>query len=212
VPGNSATPFKLLLLIQIRFDYDSTSHSLSITMSLPKHEWGVQLIRHTFEPTMESLTARYGGSWKYDTNAGFCIFDDHILPTSSTRTPDGVISDHKSGMLLAVEVSSSQTVETARKKMQSFFCNPSVVVGIIINFDETPAYSSPKCSWDSDKPFVMLAEWDSMGFNAWEPMYLGGHCWGGHCHCWIEVHWPCTDGKKNLFAAVSPLYLTTNSY
>jgi hypothetical protein len=180
-------------------------------MASPGHKWGVRLVRHIFEPTMVSLTARYGGSWKYDTNARFRIFDDRILPTSSTRTPDGAISDHESGILLAVEVCAAQDVEAARKKMQSFFCNPSVVAGIIINLDETPPFSYPKHSWDSDKPFVTLAEWDSMGFNAWGPMHFGGHCWGGDYHCWIEVHWPCTDGKEHSFTAVSPLYLATNS-
>jgi hypothetical protein len=68
----------------------------------------------------------------------------------------------------------------AQKRIQSFFCKPSVIAGVIINLDETPAYASPKkdSDWDSHESFVMLAEWNEMQSNEWGPMYFG-HRWGG---------------------------------
>jgi hypothetical protein len=147
----------------------------------------------------------------YDTNAQFAMYedvDDRILPTHSRCTPDGAISDRKSGILLAVEASASQTIEAVQKKMQSFFHNPSVIAGIIINLDETPAYASPTkhSNWDSDGSPVTLAEWDEVQSNEWGPMYFGGHRWGGRFTCQIEVHWPYTNGDQKPFTAVSPLF------
>ena len=65
-------------------------------------------------------------------------------------TPNGTISD-KSGLLLATEVSTSQSRKVAGHKLKMFFNNWSVVAGVVLNIDETLPYSLPDNAndWDS---------------------------------------------------------------
>jgi hypothetical protein len=95
---------------------------------------------------------------------------------------------HWSQLTLAVKISTSQDREDARKKIQTFFYDSSVIAGIVLNIDETPAHVAPEKAddWDPDREFVVFKEWE----NSWGPTYFAGHCWGGMFSCEIEIYWP----------------------
>ena len=174
-------------------------------MASDTHEYAARTLRKIFEPVMESLQSRYGGFWKYDTNCLTCIYHEThgngVLPTKLWVTPDGAISDD-SGILLAVEISNSQSRNEVRRKMKTFFNDPSVIAGIILNIDEIPPYALPDKAndWDSAESFVEGSRWDDIVFDAWGPITFAGHCWGGVFSCQIEIHWPSVDGDQTITA------------
>jgi hypothetical protein len=159
---------------------------------------------------MDILTAKYGGVWNYDTNLCFHLFkkgNGARVPMSLTYTPDGGISGVTRDLNLAVEIATSERLAHVRKKITSYLSSCSVIAGIILNLDETPAYTAPNTpnDWDSRKAFVDFTDWGSD--ENWGPRDFAGHCWGGVYTCQIEVHWPRRDGSTRSYRAVSH-YLT----
>jgi len=90
--------------------------------------------------------------------------------------------------------------------MKTFFNDPSVIAGIILNIDETPPYALPDKAndWDSAESFVEGSRWDDIMFDAWGPITFAGHCWGGVFSCQIEIHWPSVDGDQTITASLVP--------
>ena len=151
--------------MRIRFDYNIDSESLVITMSSAVHECGVTAMRHIFERPMDFVTSKYGSTWCYNTHLYFHLQqrnDNGVYPLPFQLTPDCAVSD-RSQLRLAVKISTSQDREDACKKIQTFFYDSSVIAGIVLNIDETPAYVAPEKAddWDSDRDFVPLDEWEN---------------------------------------------------
>ena len=181
-------------------------------MASPPHECGVRAIRRIFEPRMDALTAKYGGVWNYDTNLKFPLFgkgNGARVPMDSTYTPDGGISGVNRDLNLAVEIAQSERLTHVRKKIATYLSSRSVTAGIILNLDESPAYSAPNTQndWDSSSPFVEFEDWGDVEVESWEPRDFAGHRWAGVYTCQIEVHWPLRGGRTRSFRAVS-YYLT----
>jgi hypothetical protein len=152
-------------------------------------------MRRVFEPAMEKCVALYGASWDYHTNCTFRLDQNDAsgqFPTGDVFTPDGAISDGGARLALAVEVANSQQLQEARNKIQTMFDDSSVIAGIILNLDETPAYASPKDPkpWDSNQKFVTYEEWPRLEHGTWGPVHFRNHCWGGAFTCHMEVYWP----------------------
>jgi len=206
MPGKSGNFLDCSYLCLItRYDYDLTQHYLLITMASAPHECGVRAIRRLYEPRMEILTAKYGGVWNYDTNLRFHLFDDAGLPMPLTFTPDGGISGVTTDLNLAVEIARSERLTHVRKKIATYLSSRSVIAGILLNLDETPAYAAPNTQddWDSRSAFVGFKDWSGVEVESWGPRDFAGHRWGGVYTCQIEVHWSCCDGSTRLYRAVS---------
>jgi hypothetical protein len=173
-------------------------------MSSAVHECGVTAMRHIFERPMDFVTSKYGGTWRYDTHLYFGLLqrnDDCVFPLPFTLTPDGAVSDAKSQLTLAVKISTSQDREDARETIQTFFYDSSVIAGIVLNIDETPAYVAPEKAddWDSDREFVVSNEWESSR----GPLQAADQCGGAKFSCEIEIHWPGEDSDGVCFTVVS---------
>jgi len=146
---------------------------------------------------MKDLESQHGGYWKYDTKARFHIngmHGDRVLPMTSSLMLDGAISD-KSGPLVTVEISRSETLQVVRHKVKGFFNNESVIAGIIVNIDETPPFANPTNTndWDSAEELVEFSRWENVGCDAWRPIMFAGHRWAGKFGCQIELHWAGVD-------------------
>ena len=140
-------------VLPIRVDYNSSAHSINITMASPMHESTAEVIRLVFEPCMQHLQSQYSGSWRYTTNCLFPIYQrcgNHVIPSTTNLTPDGTISE-ESGLCFIVKISTSQMCQAVDRKLKIFFNNPSVVTVIIVNIDKTLSYASPgeTNNWDS---------------------------------------------------------------
>jgi hypothetical protein len=156
---------------------------------------------------MEKCAQQYGKFWPYHTNCAFPLFQndaDGPIPTGDTFTPDGAISDGGARLALAVEVASSQQLKKAREKLQTYFVDPSVKAGIIMNIDEFPAYAAPKYhdEWEWDQKCVIYQEWPELEEGIWGPMKFLSHYWGGRFTCQMEVHWPGKGNEVEIVKAV----------
>jgi hypothetical protein len=105
---------------------------------------------------MQYLESQYAAIGNTDCLfSGYKMHEGRILPRGREMTPDSAISD-KSGLPLVVEVATSQTRKAVGRKLKTFFKNPSVITGTIVNIDKTEPYASldDANDWDSDKEFV----------------------------------------------------------
>jgi hypothetical protein len=174
-------------------------------MTSEPHECAVQLFRDIFIARMKGLQSQHGGCWRYGTNSRFHIHGTdgyRVLPTTSSRTPDGSISD-KSGLLFLLEVSRSESRQAVHRKLKEFFNSRSVIAAIVVNIDETPPFAKPNANeWDSAEELVELSGWENVGCDAWKPIMFAGHCWAGKFGCQIELHWSPAVGDE-IFMVVS---------
>jgi hypothetical protein len=113
---------------------------------------------------MECYVAQYQATWKYDTGITFSMFcigpnGEEVLMGYSC-TPDGAISSGKLGLMLPVEIATSQDVEETWEKIKKYFSNRTVITGIILNINETPDYTRPKShnAWDWNQKILTLCE------------------------------------------------------
>jgi hypothetical protein len=144
---------------------------------------------------MQKCAALYGIPWPYHTNCAYPLFQDGAdgpFPTGDVLTPDGAIPGGGPSLGLAVEVASSQQLKAAWEKMQTYFKDPSVKAGIILNIEEFPAYAAPKLrkDWEWDQKFATYQGWPKLENGAWGPINFLNHRWGGEFSCQMEVHWP----------------------
>jgi hypothetical protein len=193
--------------LRVRYDYYAETQSLVITTPSHVHECGVNAVRRIFEPAMEKCTQRYGKVWPYHTNCAFPLFrsdTDGQIPTGDILTPDGAISDGGARLSLVVEVASAQQLKNAREKLQTYFVDPSVKAGIIMNIDESPAYAAPKYydDWEWDQKCVTYQEWPELEEGTWGPINFFSYCWGGRFTCQMEVHWPGKGNEVEIVKAV----------
>jgi hypothetical protein len=161
---------------------------------------------------MDALTAKHGGVWNYDTNLKFPLFgkgNGARVPMDSTYTPDGGISGATWDLDLAVEIARSEQLAHVREKIATYLSSRSVIAGIILNLNESPAYAAPNTQndWDSSRSFVEFKDWSGVEVESWGSRDFAGHRWAGVYTCQIEVHWPLRGGRTRSFAAVS-YYLT----
>src|ERR1700676_2690380 len=160
-------------------------------MISPHHEAGARALRETFELPMANVAQKYGIPVVYHTNT--------TLPLKGCQlTPDGAILTRNMDPRLVVEVSASERLKHVRKKIRTFFKNPTIVAAIILNIDEHPAFANPddRNDWDWDKKGVTKAEFPQS--DRWGPCYFRGHRWGGTYSCQIEICWPPGRGNNGL--------------
>ncbi|KIM81379.1 hypothetical protein PILCRDRAFT_821459 [Piloderma croceum F 1598] len=57
------------------------------------------------------------------------------------------------------------------KKKVSYLSSCSVIVGIILNLDESPAYTAPNTQndWDLHSAFVDFRNWSGVEAESWGP-------------------------------------------
>ena len=132
--------------------------------------------------------------WEYGTNATHHIRvlreNGQWRPTKDTITPDGSIYDPQDSLTLVIEVSNGQAMSDARAKIVKTMKMNTVVGGIILNFNESPAYSHPKpAEWNprDEHTFMLAKEFGQQPHERWGPMTVQGYQFGGSIEGSMEV-------------------------
>jgi len=131
--------------------------------------------------------------WVYGTNSTHCIriqHGDRWSPTEDEVTPDGSIYDPARSLTLVIEVANSQALSAAREQIAKAMQMDTVVGGIILDFRESPPYSSPKeGDWklSANDTFLLPHQLAELHHSRWGPRVIQGYQFGGTIEASLEV-------------------------
>jgi hypothetical protein len=208
----------LLRIFNFRYSYDSEYQQLIIKAASENHECGVKVLQKFFESAMEAQQQGQEETigWEYGTNATHHIRvlreNGQWRPTKDTITPDGSIYDPLDSLTLVIEVSNGQAMSDARAKIVKTMKMNTVVGGIILNLNESPAYSHPKpAEWNprDEHTFMLAKEFGQQPHERWGAMTVQGYQFGGSIEGSMEV---IQRDKAPVYAVSDELEILTLSF
>jgi hypothetical protein len=91
---------------------------------------------------------------------------------------------------MVIEISNAQSMSGARAQITKAMKMNTVVGGIVLNFDESPAYAQPKAGeWNlrDNHTFMLPKEFKQQPYERWGPIKVQGWQFGGSIVGSMEV-------------------------